>query len=209
MVIAKSPLTPEEQERIAAAVTAVQKRTKAAFALAILPVSDRYSLFPPVWGAFLAMAALGILALLRPELTVGTAFLVTPSIFFVFTFVLDWLPLRLLVVPKGLKHRLASELAHREFAARILASAQHRNGILLFVSLRERYVEIIADRDIHSRVTEGTWDKIVAEFSTAVKAGRLTEGLIAAIESCGAVLQSLSEIPSPFLRSPDPDNFFA
>lgn len=190
MVIVKSPLTPEEQERLAAAVTAVQKRTQAAFALAILPVSDRYSLFPPVWGAFIAITALGILALLRPELTIGTAFLVTALLFVAFTLILDWLPVRLLIVPKGLKHRLASELAHREFAARILASAQHRNGILLFVSLRERYVEIIADRGIHSRVAEGTWDKIVAEFLAAVKAGRLAEGLIAAVESCGAVLQS-------------------
>ncbi|MFZ0694172.1 MAG: TPM domain-containing protein [Alphaproteobacteria bacterium] len=190
MVIVKNPLTAEERERIAATVTAVQKRTKAAFVSAILPISDRYSLFPPVWGAFLAIAALGILALLRPDLTIGTAFLVTALLFVAFTFMLDWLPLRILVVPKSLKHRLASELAHREFAARILASAQHRNGILLFVSLRERYVEIIADRGIHSRVAEGTWDKIVAEFLAAVKAGRLAEGLIAAVESCGAVLQT-------------------
>ena len=189
-MIVKNPLTAEERERIAATVTAVQKRTKAAFVSAILPISDRYSLFPPVWGAFLAIAALGILALLRPDLTIGTAFLVTALLFVAFTFILDWLPLRILVVPKSLKQRLASELAHREFAARILASAQHRNGILLFVSLRERYVEIIADRGIHSRVAEGTWDKIVAEFLAAVKAGRLAEGLIAAVESCGAVLQT-------------------
>jgi putative membrane protein len=190
MVMAKNPLTPEEHERIAAAVAGVQGRTNASFALALLPISDRYSFFPPIGGAFLALAVLGILSLLRPQLTIGTGFLVAALSFAVFTLILDWLPLRLLIVPKSLKHRLASEMALREFAARILASAEHRNGLLLFVSLRERYVEIVADRGIHSRVAEGTWDKIVAEFLMAVKADRLAEGLVAAIESCGAVLQA-------------------
>jgi putative membrane protein len=58
------------------------------------------------------------------------------------------------------------------------------------VSLGERYVEVIADRDIHARVAEGTWNKIVADFITAVRAGRLADGFIAAIEACGRVLET-------------------
>ncbi len=62
--------------------------------------------------------------------------------------------------------------------------------MLFFVSLGERYVEVIADRDIHARVPEGIWDRIVADFIAAVKAGRLADGFIAAIEACAAVLET-------------------
>jgi putative membrane protein len=193
----RSPLTQAERERVHAATAAVEARTSAVFALAIVPVSERYLLYPLVWGAVLALAATGVLALVRPEFGIGLGFIVDAALFLALSLVLDWLPLRLALVPRRVKHAHARQLAHREFAARILASAQHRNGVLFFVSLGERYVEVIADRDIHARVPEGTWDKIVADFIAAVKAGRLADGFIAAIDACAAVLEMHYPVSKP------------
>jgi putative membrane protein len=189
MVTMRNPLTSAERERVHAATVAVESRTSAIFALAIVPVSERYLLFPLVWGAVLALAVTGVLALIRPDLGIGLGFVINAALFIVLSLILDWLPLRLLLVPRRARHAHARQLAHREFAARILANAQHRNGVLFFVSLGERYVEIIADRDIHARVPEGVWDKIVADFVAAVKSGRLADGFIAAIEACAALLE--------------------
>lgn len=186
----RAPLSTAERERIHAATAAVERRTSALFALTIVPVSERYLLFPLVWGAVLALAATGVLALLRPDLGIGLGFVINAALFIVLSLVLDWLPLRLMLVPRRAKHAHARQLAHREFAARILANVQHRNGVLFFVSLGERYVEIIADRDIHARVPEGAWDKIVADFIAAVKAGRLADGFIAALDACAALLET-------------------
>ena len=186
----RAPLTAEEHQRIDAAVAAVERRSSAAFALAVVPMSDRYALFPLVWGAVIALVATGLLAFLHPELGIAAGFFVDAALFVGLSVVLHWRPLRLLLVPKRVKHMHARQLAHREFAARILASAHRRNGVLFFVSLGERYVEVIADRDIHARVAEGTWDKIVADFIAAVRAGRLAAGFIAAIEACGSVLET-------------------
>lgn len=190
MVTTRGPLTPDERRRIDAAVAALEQRTSAIFALAIVPISDRYLLFPVVWSAIIALVATGVIALLRPELAIGDGFLVDAAVFAVLTLTFDWRPLRLLLVPRRVKHAHARQLAHREFAARVLASAQHRNGVLFFVSLGERYVEVIADRDIHARVGQAAWDKLVADFIAAVRAGRLAEGFIAAIEACGALLET-------------------
>jgi putative membrane protein len=190
MVSMRYRLSPQEHERIAAAIAALERRTRAEFALVVVPVSDRYSLFPVMWGAILALIVTGLLALLRPELTIGEGFLADAALFVVLSLALDWLPLRLGIVPARIKRAHARQLAHREFAARILARAQHRSGVLFFVSLGERYVEVIADRDIHARVAEGTWDKLVGDFIVAVKAGRLADGFIAAIETCAALLET-------------------
>ena len=65
--------------------------------------------------------------------------------------------------------------------------------ILLFVSLGERYVEILADHATHAIVPEGTWNRIVDEFVAAVQSGRIAEGVVSAIESCGAMLPPRSE----------------
>lgn len=184
------PLAAEEQERVRAAVAAVERRTSARFALAIVPVSDRYALYPVLWGAAAALVVTGVLALLRPDLAIRTGFLVAAAVFAALALLLEWLPLRLLSVPRRVKHRHARLFAHREFAARILAAAEHRNGVLFFVSLGERYVEVVADRDIHARVASGTWERIVADFVAAVKVGRLAEGFVAAVEACGAVLET-------------------
>jgi putative membrane protein len=188
MVTPLLPLPPEAHARIAAAVAAVERRTSAHFALAVVPASDRYALYPLASAAIAALAVTAMLALLRPALTIGDGVLVNAALFIGLGLALDWPPLRLRLVPAAVKRRHARHLAQREFALRILAAAPHRNGVLFFVSLGERYVEVLADREIHARVAAGTWERIVADFIAAVKSDRLTEGFIAAVEACGATL---------------------
>ncbi|MFI4986384.1 MAG: TPM domain-containing protein [Alphaproteobacteria bacterium] len=189
MVTAKVPLTHEERERIRLAVADAERRTSAHFALVIVPASERYALFPVVWAALGALSATGVLALLRPTLTIGEGFLVNAALFIVLALVLDWWPVRLRIVPSAIKREHARQLAHREFATRIVGSAEHRNGVLFFVSLGERYVEVLADRAIHDRVAPDTWEELVTRFVAAVKADRLADGFIAAVEACAATLE--------------------
>lgn len=189
MVTAQTPLTPAETERVHATAAATEQRTGAHFALVIVRVSDRYALFPIVWAAVLALSATGVLALFRPTLTIGDGFIVDAALFIALALVLDWLPLRLQLVPGSIKRNHARQFAHREFASRILGGAQHRNGVLFFVSLGERYVEVLADREIHERVAPGTWEKLVADFIASVKEIRLADAFVGAVEACGATLE--------------------
>ena len=57
--------------------------------------------------------------------------------------------------------------------------------MLIFVSVAEHYVEIIADQGIDALVPPGTWDRAVAEFVEQVRAGRIGEGFLAAIAAVG------------------------
>ena len=106
------------------------------------------------------------------------------------TALFDWLPIRLQLVPERVKHAHARQLAHREFAAQHARGGVQRNRILLFVSLGERYVEIIADHETYASVAGSVWDQMVSDFLATVKAGRIADGVLAAIESCGAVLRT-------------------
>lgn len=188
MVTGKAALAPTERQRVAAAIAATEQRTGAHFAVVVVPMSDRYALFPVAWAAILALSATGILALLRPDFGIGDGFLFDAALFIALGLVLQWPPLRLLIVPGASKRRHARQLAHREFALEMIGHAPPRHGVLFFVSLGERYVEVLADREIHRRVAPGTWEKLVADFIAAVRADRLADGVVAAIETCGATL---------------------
>lgn len=179
-------LSAADKERVHAAITAAEARTAVHIAVSVVPASDRYLLFPLVWGAGLALTAGAILALVAPHMSVREAFAIEATVFVVFSLLLDWWPLRRLLVPRHTARRHAQALAHREFAARILASHERKGGVLLFVSLSERYAEILADRETHGRVGQAAWDKILSDYMTAARNGRIADGIVAAVAACAA-----------------------
>jgi len=183
-------LTSEEQAFIHAAKSAVEQRTAAEFSVAVVPISDRYPYVGLAWAAAAALlVALGV-ALIGPDIELIEALAIQVVALVVFALLFDWMPVRLCLVSRHHKNGRARQLARREFAAHIAGGGPHRNRVLLFVSLGERYVEILADRDTHKLVPEGTWDGIVAAFLAKVRAGAVADGILAAIDACGKVLET-------------------
>lgn len=185
-----SYLTKEETERIHAAVTAAETRAQAHIAFVAVPACDRYALYPIMWGALVAFVAAGIAAFVWRDLDIRDGFAAEAVLFCLVSLVLEWQPLKVLIVPRHIKHARARAFAHREFAARILASPERRGGVLLFVSLGERYAELIADREAHARVGQDAWDRIFAGFTTAAQSSHVADAAVAAIEACGEALES-------------------
>jgi len=194
MVGALKNLTHDERERVSKALADAQSRTHARFAFVAVHASERYLLYPVVWGAAIAIVSLGIMALgvhyrLFPPIALSFAFAVQATVFVLASLVLEWLPLRLLVVPKLEKRAHARSLAHREFAARILAHPEHGGGVLFFVSLAERHAEILADHKLHETAGQAAWDKIMSDFTAKAARGQLADGIIAAANACGTLLE--------------------
>jgi putative membrane protein len=185
-----SDISKDETKCIHASIEAAEARAQAYIAFVAVPESDHYALYPIVWGALIALIAAGVIALFWPrfgsvEIVIGEGVL-----FIVISLILEWRPLKLLVVPAHIKQARARAFAHREFAARILASPERRGGVLLFVSLGERYAELIADREAHARVGQEAWDRIFAEFTAGAQGGHVADAAVAAIAACGAALES-------------------
>jgi putative membrane protein len=64
-----------------------------------------------------------------------------------------------------------------------------RTGILLFVSLFERRVVLLADSGIHQKVEEGAWEAITGRLAQGIRGGRTAPALIEAIRACGELLE--------------------
>ena len=62
------------------------------------------------------------------------------------------------------------------------------NGVLIYLLLAERAIEIVADRGLARHVPQAQWDEIRDGMSEAFRAGRFEEGLVAAIDAVDAIL---------------------
>ena len=64
----------------------------------------------------------------------------------------------------------------------------HNNGVLVYLLLADRDVEIVADRGIHGRCGDAVWEAICRDMEAKFRAGRFEEGVITGIEAIGARL---------------------
>ena len=76
----------------------------------------------------------------------------------------------------------------RQFLAQGLHLTARRTGVLVFVSVAEHHAEIVADESISAKVMPAVWQAAVDAATAAIAEGRFADGLIAAVERCGAVL---------------------
>jgi uncharacterized membrane protein len=60
--------------------------------------------------------------------------------------------------------------------------------VLVYVLVADRDVEIVADRAIAARVSQPEWDAICREVEDQFRAGRYTEGSVAAVQAIGRLL---------------------
>ncbi|MEM9106088.1 MAG: TPM domain-containing protein [Pseudomonadota bacterium] len=98
--------------------------------------------------------------------------------------------LRLLLVPRNISYRRAHAHAVQQFFARNIHTTGSRTGVLIFVSLAERYAEIIADNEISKQVSQDDWNAIVADLMEGARRHALADALITAVERSGDVLKT-------------------
>ena len=64
----------------------------------------------------------------------------------------------------------------------------HNNGVLIYVLLADRVVEIVADRGIAARVPQAEWGAVCRQMEHHYREGRFREGSIVGILGVGALL---------------------
>jgi hypothetical protein len=78
--------------------------------------------------------------------------------------------------------------AEQVFAELGVWNTEHNNGVLIYVLLADRAVEIVADRGFAGRVQAGEWRAACAAMEQEFRAGRYLEGAVAGVESVGGIL---------------------
>jgi putative membrane protein len=180
-------ISQAEKDRITEAIRLAEAKTSGEIFCVLAWQSGDHALVPVAWAAAVALA----LPLPLLGFTLWPAwmiYLIQLGVFIAATLVLSLPAIRFRVIPNRAKRERAHALALQQFFAQGLQHTQDRTGVLIFASMAERYVEIVADAGINAKVGQQVWDDAVAAMIENLKNGRPAEGFIAAIERCGAVL---------------------
>jgi uncharacterized membrane protein len=82
----------------------------------------------------------------------------------------------------------ARERAMAMFGKLRVWDTEHNNGVLVYLLLAERAIEIVADRGLDRFVATEEWKAIVARMSDAFREERFEDGLTQALEEVSALL---------------------
>ena len=92
------------------------------------------------------------------------------------------------LTPRFLKRHRVRKFAYGHFASTGLSADAARTGVLIFASLGDRQVEIVADKAIHDAVGDKVWDAAVGALVGGMQRGRPGQGFVDAIGICGTAL---------------------
>lgn len=189
----KHMLSAADHDRVAKAIGAAEKRTSGEIYCVLAHRSDAY-FYPAALMAAAIVLALGFLAavvlkalwITVDPLTIPAAQIMT---FLLIAVLFACYPaLRVSLMPWPLRYRRAHDNAQKQFLAHNIHMTQNRTGVLIFVSLAERYVEVVADNEINAKVEQAVWDKTVDILLDHAGRGALAEGFVCAVEQVGEVL---------------------
>jgi uncharacterized membrane protein len=86
-----------------------------------------------------------------------------------------------------------ADLAPRRRALDVFAQlgvwdTERNNGVLIYVELADRVVEIVSDRGLASQVKQAEWESVCRMMEEHFRAGRFKAGSIAGVDAVGTLL---------------------
>ncbi len=179
-------LDAREKEAIEAAFSAAQLTTRAPIVCVLAGSCADYQVAPLLWT--------GLLGLLTPwpllmftQLSAQRIFLAQIVVCFAASAVLMLSPLRLRLTPPRARRAHAHRAALAQFHLRGLDRGE-RSGILVFVSLAERYARVIPAESAAKAIAQSEWQALVDALVADLKARGPADALASAAPRCATLL---------------------
>jgi putative membrane protein len=177
-------ISAQDRERVSIAILAAEARTSGEI-VCVLAQTSSDAMPLPILVAAVAALALPWLLVAFTAMTVQRILSLQIVVFLALLVILCLPRVRVALMPRKARRAVAHRVAMEQFAIRGIARKKDRSGILIFVSLAERYARIIADDGIAARVPQAEWQAAVDTLVAHTRDGRIADGFITAIEVCG------------------------
>ena len=164
-------LSDADRARIIEAIRQAETRTSGEIYCVFTRASSGYRVFPLAWAAVVALL-MPLPLIYLTAWPAGVIYALQLAVFLGALYGLTRERIRYRIVPRRTKHERAHQEALRQFAAHGLQHTQLRTGVLIFVSIAERYAEVLADAGIDQKVSPDVWDDVVATLTSAFASGQ-------------------------------------
>ena len=196
-------LNEEDVKNIGKAVKKAEKNTSGEIATAFINESDDYAKYELFFALIIGFIYFAILLMFSGKVEdaiqnlfwsytsnylimfYGFSTFIVISIFY---FIANISQIDRLIVPKKVMEEKVKNRATRYFVESGVYETRDRTGILIFISVLERRIELIADSGINEKIAQSKWNDIVTHIINGVKDKKLSNNLIEAIDECGKLL---------------------
>ena len=196
-----------DHARVSAAVAAAEGHSAGEIVTILTERSDGYTDIALAWAALAAFTALTVMSVF-PDFALGCydrmlgdwgsewtaqgiltlAASVAITKFIAVLLLQLWQPLKFFLIPGIIKSARVRARAVTCFKVGAERRTHGRTGILIYLSMREHRAEIVADASIAAKVSPEVWGEAMAAMLTEIRAGRIGDGMVAAVERVGVVL---------------------
>lgn len=193
---------------VASHIKTAEAKTDSEIVVVLAKTSDDYYYIPTLWAALFALVlpmgvvvyqlftsyfGLGDVDYSYGHTQAGGLFqnyvYMAQLVGFILAFaILQFTDLKYALVPKTIKIKRARRLAREQFMVQELHATKNRTGVLLFLSLAERYVEVIADKAVYEKLDNAVWQNIVDDLVKDIKNDALQTGVTSAVDALGDIL---------------------
>ena len=205
-------LNEQDRARISAAITEVEKTTSGEIFCVLARDVSRYREVPLLWAAVAAFVVPPLLVLSGlHRLALASIFtswtdesahamegfilralstfeLIQAAVFLGVAVIVALPGVRRMVTPGALKTYRVRQAARRHFTAVGARLSDAEPHVLIYASLADRRVELVAHDAIHKAVGEGPWNDSVAAVVEGMARSAPADGFVKAIQICGAAL---------------------
>ena len=182
-------LTETDRAQIRDAIRAAEVTTAGEIYVVVANEAAEFRSIPVLWAAIIALIVPWPLYLLT-DLASGIILLLQVLTFVVVATVASHNSIRHLLVPPSIAAAAARKAAQAQFMAHGVHLTAERTGILIYVALADRRVEIVADDGINRKVAQSELDHLAENVVAAARSATLAQGLVTAVNNAGTLLST-------------------
>ncbi len=201
--MAKLKLSEKDKQKISLAVKQAESNTSGEIATAFIRQSYDYAIYELLFAVIISFVYFLLMLFFLPQIqawlqTMFWDYKISHLVVFygfstfmvgtIFYFLANIAFLDRLIVPNKILHKKVYERALLHFMESGISYTRDRTGILIFISLLEHRVVLLADSGINEKIEQSSWQNIVNQVTAGVKQGNFSDHLVQAIKDCGALL---------------------
>jgi len=195
--LAETFLSETDQKRLETVVAAAEKKTAGEIVCMVVSSSYHYAMANVLGATAFALP----LALVSAHVIGGWLWIGTQNmwlflgLFALFFALAHWIvgrvpSLKRLFISRREIDEEVEEAAVNGFFHKGLYRTRDANGVLLFISVFERKVWLLADQGIHEKVSPEEWNRLVGRITGGIRSGQGADAICSAIEDIGKLLQA-------------------
>ena len=187
--LAQTFLTKEEQDSLVQCVKDVEKRTSGEIVPVIASTSYDYRRAGLIGGLIFGVVAAVCTATIFNRTDMWAFLVQFLGFFFVFSRLLNAFPaMKKPFISKREMQEEVNEAAFTAFYQYGLHHTRDLTGIIIYVSVFERSVQILADKGINDKVDPNVWGEVITTITEGIRAGRSGEALCHGVTRCGELV---------------------